>query len=67
MYIGAVPKTSQNSAYIAKQAETFLAGQNPPDFEKFKEGTKYIGLGVDTDIKEPIGRVAMGLPPIQGT
>ena len=66
MYIGAVPKTPRNSAYIAEQAETFLAGKNPPDFGNiFEEGKKYVGLGVDADIKGPIGRVAMGLPPIQ--
>lgn len=61
MYIGAVPKTPQNSAYVAKQAQTFLAGQNPPDFAKLKEGTTFVGLGADVDVKGPIGRVAMGL------
>ncbi|KAF8556553.1 DUF1479-domain-containing protein [Imleria badia] len=62
MYIGAVPKTPQNLAYVVKQAETFLAGQNPPDFSKLEEGTTFVGLGGEDDIKEPISRVAMGLP-----
>ena len=62
MYIGAVPKTPQNLAYVALQAQTFLAGQNPPDFPKAKEGTTFKGLGKDVDIKEPASRFAMGLP-----
>lgn len=62
MYIGAVPKTPQNSAYVVKQVETFLAGQNPPDFIKLKEGTTFVGLGGEVDVKESISRVAMGLP-----
>ena len=61
MYIGAVPKTPHNLAYVVKQAQTFLAGQDPPDFAKLKE-TKLVGLGADVDVKDPIGRVAMGLP-----
>ncbi|KAN0092612.1 Protein of unknown function (DUF1479) domain containing protein [Tylopilus felleus] len=62
MYIPAVPKTPHNLAYVAKQAQTFLAGQNPPDFAKLKEGTTFVGLGTGVDVKEPISRVAMGLP-----
>ncbi|KAF9223302.1 DUF1479-domain-containing protein [Gyrodon lividus] len=62
MYIPAVPKTPQNSRYVIKQLQTFLAGANPPDFAKAKEGTTYVGLGADADIKEPISRAAMGLP-----
>ncbi|KAG8212919.1 hypothetical protein J3R82DRAFT_11274 [Butyriboletus roseoflavus] len=62
MYIGAVPKTPLNSAYVVKQAQTFLAGQNPPDFAKLKQGATFVGLGGDVDVKEPISRVAMGLP-----
>ncbi|KAG8212924.1 hypothetical protein J3R82DRAFT_11279 [Butyriboletus roseoflavus] len=61
MYIGAVPKTPLNSAYVVKQAQTFLAGQNPPDFAKLKQGATFVGLGGDVDVKEPISRVAMGL------
>ncbi|KAF8135193.1 hypothetical protein EV363DRAFT_1322754 [Boletus edulis] len=62
MYIGAVPKTPQNSAYIVKQAQTFLVGQNPPDFAKLTDERMFVGLGKDVDVKEPISRVAMGLP-----
>ncbi|KIJ62876.1 hypothetical protein HYDPIDRAFT_93478 [Hydnomerulius pinastri MD-312] len=62
MYIPAVPKTPQNSEYVIKQVQTFLAGENPPDFAKFKEGTTFVGLGTDADVKEPISRIALGLP-----
>ncbi|OJA12424.1 hypothetical protein AZE42_03385 [Rhizopogon vesiculosus] len=62
MYIGAVPQTPMNIEYVKKQAETFLAGINPPDFVKDRPDTRYVGLGIDEDVKEPIARVAMGLP-----
>ena len=62
MYIGAVPKTPYNLAYVIKQAETFLAGQNPPDYAKLPGGTRLVGLGADADVEGPAGRVAMGLP-----
>ncbi|KAG1737148.1 uncharacterized protein EDB91DRAFT_491525 [Suillus paluster] len=62
MYIPAVPQTPQNTAYVKKQAETFLAGTNPPDFAKDGTGFPYIGLGVDADVVQPISRIAMGLP-----
>ncbi|KAG1736520.1 hypothetical protein EDB19DRAFT_1896026 [Suillus lakei] len=58
----AVPQTPQNTAYVKKQAETFLAGTNPPDFANDGAGLPYVGLGVDTDVIQPISRVAMGLP-----
>jgi len=62
MYIPATPKTPQNSAYVIKQAQSFLAGDNPSDFPKAKDDTPYVGLGVDADVQGHIGRVAMGLP-----
>ncbi|KAG1853904.1 hypothetical protein DFJ58DRAFT_728031 [Suillus subalutaceus] len=62
MYIPAVPQTPQNTAYVKRQAETFLAGTNPPDFASDGTGLPYIGLGVDADIIQPISRIAMGLP-----
>jgi len=62
IYIGAVPKTPHNSEYIVKQAQAFLAGQNPPDYAKLEKGTRLVGLGADADVEGPAGRVAMGLP-----
>jgi hypothetical protein len=62
MYIPAVPQTPQNIDYVKRQAETFLAGTNPPDFAKDRTGLPYVGLGVDADVVEPISRIAMGLP-----
>jgi len=60
MYIGSVPKCPQNDAYVKKQLETFLAGVNPPDYPKLKEGVKYTGLGAESDLVQPVSRVAMG-------
>lgn len=62
MYIPAVPKTSQNWAYILRQAEAFRKGANPPDFGQADEDVTYVGLAVESDIKETDGRMAMGLP-----
>lgn len=62
MYIPAVPQTPQNTAYVKKQADTFLAGMNPPDFEQDRTGLSYVGLGSNADVVEPISRIAMGLP-----
>jgi hypothetical protein len=61
MYIPAVPQTPQNTAYVKKQAETFLAGTNPPDFAGDRTGVPYVGLGVDADVIQLISRIAMGL------
>jgi Protein of unknown function (DUF1479) len=61
MYIGAVPKTPGNVAYVAKQVHTFLTGEDPPDYPKLNAGT-LVGLGTEADVKEPISRIAMGLP-----
>jgi hypothetical protein len=61
MYIPAVPQTPQNTAYVKKQAETFLAGTNPPDFAGDRTGLPYVGLGVDADVIQLISRIAMGL------
>ncbi|KAG2133546.1 uncharacterized protein EDB93DRAFT_1308405 [Suillus bovinus] len=62
MYIPAVPQTPQNTDYLKRQAESFLAGTNPPDFASDGTGLPYVGLGVDADIVQPISRIAMGLP-----
>ncbi|KAL4062880.1 hypothetical protein J3A83DRAFT_4107876 [Scleroderma citrinum] len=62
MYIPAVPKTPQNWSYILKQADAFRMGANPPDFGQAEGGVTYVGLAVESDIKGPIGRMAMGLP-----
>lgn len=62
IYIPAMPQTPQNLAYVQRQAEAFLTGVNPPDFGQSMEGVTYVGLAVESDIKEPAGRLAMGLP-----
>lgn len=45
---------AQNTAYVKRQAETFLSGTNPPDFGKDRTGLPYVGLGVDGDVVEPV-------------
>ncbi|OJA13021.1 hypothetical protein AZE42_03520 [Rhizopogon vesiculosus] len=62
IYIPAVPQTPQNTAYVKRQAETFIIGTNPPDFAGDRTGLPYVGLGADADVVEPISRIAMGLP-----
>ncbi|KAI6099728.1 hypothetical protein F5141DRAFT_1190563 [Pisolithus sp. B1] len=62
MYIPAMPETPQNLAYVQRQAEAFLAGVNPPDFDRSTEGVAYVGLAVESDVKGSAGRLAMGLP-----
>lgn len=62
VYIPAVPQTPQNTAYVKRQAEAFLAGTNPPDFASDGTDLPYVGLGVDADIVQPISRIAMDLP-----
>lgn len=60
MYIPAVPYTAQNAAYIQRQKESFLQGVPPPDFPVFKSETGFKGIGTPEDIKDPVGKNAMG-------
>ncbi|KAJ7579712.1 hypothetical protein C8J56DRAFT_281850 [Mycena floridula] len=62
MYIPAVPKTPMNQAYVERQRECFLKGIRPPDFPQGVNETDWTGIGTEQDIKEPAGRIAMGLP-----
>ena len=61
MYIGAVPKTPQNQAYVNMQKDTFLQGIPPPDMPKISTEAGFIGVGKDEDIVGEAGRRAMGL------
>jgi hypothetical protein len=62
LYIPALPKTPFNSEYVTEQAKLFLQGQNSPDTERRAEGTTFVGIATQADIKDPIGRAAMLLP-----
>lgn len=61
MYIGAVPKTPKNTAYVEKQRPFFLAAAAPPDYPQGTSEAEYIGVGKAADIVGPAGKVAMGL------
>jgi hypothetical protein len=61
MYIPAVPTTPQNTAYVARQKETFLQGVPPPDFPKTGPEGQFIGAGKDEHVIGTAGRKAMGL------
>jgi hypothetical protein len=60
MYIPAVPHTAQNAAYVARQRESFLKGEAPPDFPRHKGEATFIGCGTEADVQGEAGRRAMG-------
>lgn len=60
MYIPAVPHTAQNAEYVARQRESFLKGEAPPDFPTHKGEAAFVGCGTEADIQGMIGRRAMG-------
>ncbi|KII86315.1 hypothetical protein PLICRDRAFT_43911 [Plicaturopsis crispa FD-325 SS-3] len=61
MYIGAVPYTPKNAAYIERQKATFLAAQSPPDYPPSTE-SGFIDVGTPEDISglRSLGGKAMG-------
>ncbi|PFH48468.1 hypothetical protein AMATHDRAFT_65378 [Amanita thiersii Skay4041] len=61
MYIPAVPLTPQNKAYIEKQKNAFLSANRPPDFPQGMSEAGFVGIATAEDIKNPLGRQAMGL------
>jgi hypothetical protein len=62
MYISSTPACAKNTAYLARQAPTFLTGETPPDFapDNFEVDCK--GRGTEADLT-PLGRSQLGLPP----
>jgi hypothetical protein len=60
MYIPAVPHTAQNAAYVARQRESFLKGEAPPDMPRHKGEAAFVGCGTEADIHGEVGRRAMG-------
>jgi hypothetical protein len=63
MYIGATVGCEKNSAYLARQAPSFLAGKTPPDFAPDDFEVDFIGRATETDLTS-LGRSQMGLPPL---
>jgi hypothetical protein len=60
MYIGSSPGCAKNSAYLEKQALTFLDGRTPPDFAPDNFEVDFAGRGTVADLTE-LGRSQLGI------
>jgi hypothetical protein len=60
MYIGSAPGCAKNSAYLEKQAVSFLTGKTPPDFPADDFEVNFIGRGTVADLDER-GRKQLGI------
>lgn len=60
MYIPAAPGCAKNSAYLERQALTFLSGKTPPDFPADNFEVNFVGRGVLEDLTE-LGRAQLGI------
>jgi hypothetical protein len=63
MYISSTPGCAKNTAYLAKQAPSFLSGKTPPDFAPDDFEVDFKGRGTEADLT-PLGRSQLGLPPL---
>ena len=61
MYIGATVGCDKNTAYLPKQAASFLTGRTPPDFAPDDFEVDFVGRATEADLT-PLGRRQMGLP-----
>jgi Protein of unknown function (DUF1479) len=60
MYIASAPGCPKNSAYLEKQAVTFLAGKTPPDFPADNFEVNFVGRGTVADLDKR-GRAQLGI------
>jgi len=60
MYIGSAPGCPKNSAYLERQALTFVAGKTPPDFPADNFEVDFAGRGTVADLTE-LGRSQLGI------
>jgi hypothetical protein len=60
MYIASAPGCPKNSAYLEKQAISFLAGKTPPDFPADNFEVNFVGRGTVADLDER-GRAQLGI------
>jgi hypothetical protein len=63
MYISSTPGCAKNTAYLAKQAPSFLSGKTPPDFAPDDFEVDFKGRGTEADLT-PLGRSQLGLSPL---
>jgi hypothetical protein len=64
IYIGATVGCAKNTAYLARQAPTFLEGRTPPDFAPDDFEVDFRGRGTENDLTA-LGRSQLGLPTRQ--
>jgi Protein of unknown function (DUF1479) len=64
MYISSTPGCAKNTAYLAKQASSFLSGKTPPDFAADDFEVDFKGRGTEADLT-PLGRSQLGLSPLK--
>ncbi|MFZ3216009.1 MAG: DUF1479 domain-containing protein [Candidatus Acidiferrales bacterium] len=60
MYIPSAPGCAKNSAYLEKQARSFLTGKTPPDFPADNFEVDFVGRGTVADLDER-GRSQLGI------
>jgi hypothetical protein len=60
MYIGAAPECDKNRAFLAKQAQAFIAGKSSPDFAPEDYEVAFNNRATEADLT-PQGRRQMGL------
>jgi hypothetical protein len=60
MYIASAPGCAKNSAYLERQALSFLSGKTPPDFAPDDFEVNFTGRGTIADLTE-LGRSQLGI------
>jgi len=60
MYIASAPGCAKNSAYLERQALSFLSGKTPPDFAPDDFEVNFTGRGTIADLTE-LGRAQLGI------
>lgn len=60
MYIASAPGCAKNSAYLERQALSFLSGKTPPDFAPDDFEVDFTGRGTIADLTE-LGRSQLGI------
>lgn len=63
MYIASAPGCPKNSAYLERQAVSFLSGKTPPDFPADNFEVDFIGRGTLEDLDER-GRAGLGITEV---
>ena len=60
MYIASAPGCPKNSAYLKRQAASFLEGKSPPDFAADDFEVDFVGRGTMADLTA-LGRSQLGI------